>query len=270
MTNTEKPFRSFSQLSLYAACGELFRRKKIDLPRPPEQPAAWLVHGNALHAAYPLWEEAGRHGQIAEYYIEQWDLELAKQMEVQPDWEQWALTPRVKTVEQDLKLRKEAGIRQAANFQLHVESAEWYPAELDDGQLALEVDFVLEFDENFARGYIDLVKYWPKEKAYTICDLKTGSPQDDYRQLSLYALAAREVLGLDVTLGEYWYTKLDAVPRSGDGAGRSSGMRQVGRPEFGRDYWNHQFTMLERGIRNEIFIHNPSRSCEISGLCSTP
>ena len=251
---------SYSQLESISSCGEKYRILKMIEDRPDQQPAAWLVHGNAFHAAAERSHTS--NSDMRTLYAEAWQEELERQTEVQPDLTKWALTPRVKKTETDLELRFAAGLIQCDAYETEKASGEWEIAEFD-GQPAVEVPFQVEFATQFGpvqvRGKIDEVRI-TKNGTYEIVDLKTGAAQEyKNRQLGLYGMAASEIFQEEIVWGRYWYSKLDTVPRSGDKLGRYS--RYVDLRVYNREYWTLEFEMMEQMIRNEIFIPNPGDQC---------
>lgn len=248
---------SYSQLEQFTSCGEKYRILKVNEERVPQNPAAWLVHGNAYHRATELWNTIG--GDITELYMMAWEDELQAQLEVQPDLSKWELTPRVKKVETDLELRKAAGLIQIEAYKAEAESGEWYIADFHD-EPAVEVPFELEFDGIKVRGKIDEIRRIRNTGVYEVVDLKTGSEQNHkFRQLGLYALAARELFDIEVVWGRYFYSKLDRVPKSGDKAGRYSPYFDL--RHYDREYWTTEFGMMEQAINNQIFLPNPGEQC---------
>lgn len=252
---------SYSQLEQFSSCGEKYRIMKMIEERPQQQPAAWLVHGNAFHNAAEMFHQTAES--MADLYLAAWDEELARQLEVQPDLEKWVKTPRVKLTQTDLDLRKAAGLVQCEAYEVEVAKDEWNIAEFDD-QPAVELAFELEFQTSVGktkvRGKIDQLRVNRKTGEYEIVDLKTGAAQEyKYRQLGLYGLAVREMFDVPVTWGRYWYSKLDSVPKSGDKLGRYS--PYIDLTHFDREYWTTEFDMMEKAIRAEIFLPNPGDQC---------
>lgn len=270
---------SFSQLQSYSQCGEKFYHTKLSDNRPPRYPAAWLVHGNALHSAVDRWHRQGEYNgpeSLQDIYLNAWAWEMETQKEKCPDLNLWSLTPRCKSVLQDLKLRREAGLKQCAAYESEFAKGNWWIYEDvdDDGEPSLfsEMDFELELPEvgYFVRGHVDQVRQYEEFSDLVLYDLKTGSPSGtDERQLGLYGWALNQKFGLSIKWGRMFYTKLDSVPRSGDGLGRHGEM--VDLTKYGEEYWNNQFGMLVRGVKNDIFLPNPGdncRTCDALSLCS--
>lgn len=252
---------SYSQLEQFTSCGEKYRILKVNEDRPLQNPAAWLVHGNAYHNATEVWHTEG--GNLKELYHTAWEEELARQLEVQPEMDKWELTPRVKKVETDLELRYAAGLVQIEAYEAEATNGEWSIADFYD-MPAVEVSFELEFQTEVGkvavRGKIDQIRQNRNTGVYEVVDLKTGSEQNHkYRQLGLYALAAREMFDIDVVWGRYFYSKLDRVPKSGDKAGRYSPYFDL--RHYDRAYWTTEFGMMEQAVQNQIFLPNPGEQC---------
>jgi len=266
---------SFSQLEKYSDCSEKYYWTTLAEERPPRYPAAWLVHGNAFHDATARWHEQGESRDLHDLYLESWDVEMEKQLEKAPDLSTWLLTPRVKSVEQDLKLRKATGEVQCNAYYQDYDKGLWEIVEVEE-DLLVEIGFEVTLDmgglvaSNTIRGYVDQVRLYKATGDLVVTDLKTGAAKEgDKRQLGLYAMAVNKMYGTNIQWGQYWYSKLDSVPRSGDKLGRSSGMVDV--THFDEDYWKNQFKGLRLGIENNIFLPNPSdkcRTCDALALCS--
>lgn len=264
---------SFSQLETFTQCSLKYQLLRLKKDRPQRNPAAWLVHGNALHAMDERWHLEGNQSDPHELYDEEWDKELARQLEVQPDLSKWELTPRVKKVETDLELRQKAGHDQVDALVKEFEKGEWELYEIYEDDIpvpAVETPFELVFAGVAVRGKVDHVRVIKSTGELEIVDLKTGSAkQYDRRQLGLYALAMSEVYNVKITWGRNWYSKLDTVPRSGDKGGRYSSY--VDLSHFNREYWENEFGLMVRAINNEIFLPSPSDDncgrCEAAPVC---
>lgn len=251
---------SFSQLQTYSQCGEKYRLVTLAQERPPRQPAAWLVHGNAYHNAANRWHETGESQSLEALYHEEWAKELELQLEKQPDLNLWVKTPRVNKTEQDLKLRKEAGLQQIRAYVTRFQTEGWTVYADDDG-LYSEIDFDVQFGPYKVRGFLDQVRQGPQ--FLELVDLKTGSEKGtDKRQLGLYRAAIKQAYGLDIKWGRFFYSKLDSVPKSGDKMGRYSAYYDLS--AYDEDYWEQEFGMMWKGIQNGVFLPNPGDNC---GMC---
>lgn len=254
----EKPL-SFSQYQTYSACPQRYWLQKMMTPRPPERPAAWTVHGNAYHSATEVWHLDG--GNLTNIYMTEWDKEEARQWEIQPDPKLWNLTPRVTDVKRDLKLRKDNGLNQIAAYREDANSGEW--AIEDDpitGKPMVETFFEIEIAGKVIRGLVDQVRVYLSDGHREIIDLKTGSPRAGYQQIGLYRLAINEIYNWDIEWGRYFYSKLDRVPRSGDGLGRYSDY--INLDHLGRSYWETQIEGMVQGVRSELKITSVSDQCD--------
>lgn len=255
----DKRHRSASQLGSYTRCGMAYKLERLD--RVPSPPAAWTVRGSAVHAAIENWEKEGRPDWFDAIYEEAWEQAFALHVVRYPDLAQWVRTPRVKSTDQDLKLRKAEGWKQFARYaERAVDEANLWLPHVIDSQLAIELPFKINFDSGtapfFLVGYIDQVKYWRSDGAITVTDIKTGSDDgEDFRQLGLYRYALKRIYNLDVRFGEYWYTKYD----------RSSGWIDLSR--YTEDYIIDQYSELDRAIESGIFLADPGkRKCATCGV----
>lgn len=254
----EKPL-SFSQYQTFSQCPEKYHLSKLMRPRPPERPAAWTVHGNAYHKATEMWHLNG--GNLLGHYELAWEAELVRQTELQPDLRQWHRTPRTKTTESDLDLRFKAGKVQIEAYKLDANSGEWMIEEHPDDQRPMvETPFEVDIQGKTIRGIVDQIRRYFDDDRREIVDLKTGSPRAGYQQLGLYRTAINELYNWDIIWARFWYSKLDSVPRSGDGLGRYSDY--VDLTHLGREYWETQFGAMITSVRAGVRTTSVSDSCE--------
>lgn len=262
MTEERKYHRSFSQLKLYTACSERFRLKKMVRPRLPEQPAAWNALGNAIHDAYYNWEYSGRHESLPELFGVAYGNAIADQIAKQPDLNSWQRTPRVKTTEQDIKLRGDAGHEQAVKLEKTCLAAPWRVWELPEtGLPALELEFTVELGGVTVVGAIDRVLEWENGQV-TPEDFKTGNKKNtvgDNRQLGLYGYVVQHYFDVDCSRARYWYTKLNEAGQ------------WVNLDRYTEKYLGDQFRVLDDAIGKRIFLPNPGEQCdfcEVQKWCS--
>lgn len=238
--------RSVSQLNTFSECGERYRLERT-LSLPP-RPAAWTALGNGMHSAVEIWERSDRIGELAELFWVHYNEEIERLTALQPDLKQWIKTPNVKTVERDIDLRGEHGVKQANSLETARRSAPWKVASIG-GQLALELPLTLTFGDVRVIGKVDLVKEWPNG-TLSVEDTKTGAKKGTRnRQLGFYGLALNEMYGLHITHGEFWYTKL----------GASGGYVDLNR--YNRPYLHDQFNKLDSAINQELYLANPGDHC---------
>lgn len=266
---------SFSQLQKYSGCGEQYYWAYVAEEKTPRYPAAWLVHGNALHAAVADWHLAREpRGELVDRYMTAWDVERETQERNCPDLALWSTTPRVKSVVTDLSNRQADGRHQAAMYEEEYNRGGWEIAQDDLGDPMVEIGFsqtlTLDGFDMVVRGHVDQVRI-DEDGVLSIVDLKTGSPKGtDNRQLGLYGWGINRMFpDYEIQWGRMWYSKLDSVPRSGDKAGRYSAYTNL--DSFDTAYWTSQFTQLYRGINNSVFLPNPGdncRTCDALAFCS--
>lgn len=253
--------RSVSQLNTFTRCGEQYRLERV-VKGLPQRPAAWTALGSAFHVAYETYENTDRRFNLDTIFWTAYNAEIEKLWELQPDENLWMKTPRVKTVEQDIKLRREHGVKQAVAYQEMCEASEWKLWRTPEGTKGLELKFSISFDIGDEHGTvevigaIDCVLQWP-DGTVSVRDIKTGNKGNvNNRQLGLYGLALRERYGLDLFRGEYWYTKL----------GASGGPVDLRR--YNRDYLSDQYGKLDRSIVDGLYLANPGSVCEMCGVRS--
>lgn len=246
--------RSVSQLNSYTSCGERYRIERTIPDDLPVTHAAWTSLGTAIHEAYEHWEVVrNRVGDLSELFERFYDADIAKYLELAPDLSLWQKTPRTGTVERDIELRREAGVKQAVALQQSCEQSTWVPWTLPNGQKAVEVPFECTLGSVTVRGQVDLLKEWPDGQV-TACDWKTGNKSHPkFRQLGVYRHGMIQEYGVGIDFGEFWFTK----------DGSSSGFVDLARYTYG--YLKDQYEALDRGIDAHIYLANPGSQCE---LCS--
>lgn len=253
---------SVSQLGTYSRCPMLYRLQKID--RVPSPPAAWTIKGTAVHDTIEEWERQGRPESfdLVAFFEARFEVELQRALGIHPDTKEWIRTPRTVSAERDLELRFVDGIREVSGYaeRAIAESHLWQPLRLEDGTVAVELPFTLDFTTFTVVGRIDIVQRWSHDGSVTVGDYKTGSDaSENYRQLGVYRLALLENYGLDVSFGRYIYTKLD----------RSSPWIDLRR--YTREYVMGQFAALDRAITYDVFPPAPEKKkcflCSVRPHC---
>lgn len=250
--------RSVSQLTSFTRCGEAYRISRFvkDLPR---RPAAWLAVGSAMHTAYELWENTNRTLNLADQFKVDYVTEVADLKRQQPDLAWWVKAPNMgragesveDTITRDIEIRGEAGAVMAAAYQVHCEQAKWKLWKDEEGNPAIEVPFTLQLGDTEVIGKVDSILEWPDGRL-SIRDLKSGNVgEPDNRQIGTYALAMKECVGLDITWGEYFYTK----------TGKSGGMKDLRR--YTKEYMSDQYGKLDAAVNQKLFLANPGKHCDM-------
>lgn len=247
--------KSLSGLKLYSTCSLSWKFQKFDGIK--NQPAAWLPQGTAFGGVAEVWEKSFRYMtevEQKEFYYNLFDSEILKYKEVQPDLTKWLTMGRTR-IQTDIDNRRERGWDQWLVYRDRAmrEAGTWKVWELPDGTPAVEVSFNVDLgDDLIVRGYVDIVKEWIGSGELTVNDLKTGNREKSSRQLGVYRLALNEVFGAGITSGSFYYAKDDTYSRSFDLS------------VWTEDYLREQFTAMQKGIENRVFIANVGDFC---GLC---
>lgn len=255
-TNQEvkKYHRSVSQLKGFSKCGTAFYLERLRKADVQPRPAAWSISGSAFHEVLLDWEKSGRTLDFSEKFVEIYDRMVEEEKVRQPDLSLWMKPPRTKSTEQDIiNYRKRFLERDIPNYVRRCETGDWEILEID-GEKAIELAFELDLDGVVVKGAVDQVQWWPTEGIAVLEDTKTGSPDNhefDQRQLGLYKLAIEEIHGIGISFGEYWFTKVD----------RGSGRFNL--DMYTREYFTEMFHRLDRMIQEQLFVPNPSKSCEL-------
>ncbi len=243
-------YKSVSSLKLYRDCSLQWKYRKFD--KVPYQPAAWLPQGTAFHAGYEYWEKAHRDlttQEVVDKYYEVFDSEMAKLKEEEPDLSKWLTVGRT-GIAVDITNRRQRGADQTTAFILRASAEPWKPWSLPDGEPAVEVSFSLDLGFGPIRGYIDLIKDW-ENGDLTILDLKSGNRETTAIQLAVYAHAANETFGLDITSGSWYYAKDDTYSD------------RIDLTPLSIEYLAGEFEAQERGIANRVFNANPGSHCAL-------
>jgi putative RecB family exonuclease len=240
--------RSISQLKSYSKCGEQFYLERIRRQEMPSRPAPWTLLGVAVHDTIMAWEQADHDIDALDHYYGIYDTLAETAWLDQPNPEYWFLPPMAKHVKNSIASYRERGAEQIRTY---IDKYLYRPWEIS----CLERQFEIDLDGVTVKGAIDRILYFPDDDFYLVEDLKTGTVKDeaDHRQLAFYAFVARELWGIPVNHGRYWYLKAD----------RPSETYDLGR--FGREYWVTQFKALDKAIELDIYLSNPGQSCQ---LCS--
>lgn len=257
MAEVRRYNRSVSQLKSYSRCGEQFRLERMLRPRLPKRPASWLAGGIAFQSAADDWEKTERRydlaGMVEEYY---WR-EIDKLKTEQPDLSLWMKPPR-STVEKDIQNRlKRAQESWVPNYLRYAEEAEWEIWHDPFGELALEVECTYELPSGVSVLLgIDRILYWPTTGKCTVEDIKTGNREESFRQIGLYIFVANKLFADDLPApiehARYWYAKDGAVSE------------WETRDRWTDEYLDAEYSSLDRGIQNRVFLSNPGDHC---GLC---
>lgn len=255
MSSEKKYTRSVSQLKSATKCGESYAISRgFRGERPPSRPWAQTVAGRAFHDMIMEWEKSERTLDPLQTFNTHWDKFLAEAKAEQPDLSLWMRPPGTKTGETAIKnVHKRFVEKDIPKYIQRCKEAEWEVFRLADGRLALEIEFELDLDGLTVRGTIDRIQWWPEAKMVAVEDTKTGSPddEDDARQLGLYRFGAEEVYDIDLTMGRYWFTKLD----------RPSSWFDLTR--YSRERLTEHYHKLDNIIQQDLLLPNPGKGCKL-------
>lgn len=218
MTYTyEKKPRSVSQLQQFEKCPMAWKLARVD--REWKRPAAWLYQGTAVHTVAELYMQrklgylpGGEMTRAEAYEIFQYayEQEVDEATDTTPNLDWWFRSGPY-AGEADLERRYKIGMEQVDKLidwiEAHPEEEIWVAPDGKPG-IELEVDFELEGIR--IRGFIDAVITTRDEGGpyVKIRDYKTGNKPGDDFQLAVYAVALKEMYGVDIKVGEYWMARL--------------------------------------------------------------
>lgn len=271
MTEEGRIYRSVSQYNQYVRCPQAYKLDRID--RVWKRPAAWLPQGLAVHEAIEAWEKSNRTMPLAEVqkiYSEAYDRYSNESCKETPNFAFWSRSGPYAGAT-DVRRRYGIGMEQVAKYltwyEEHPEEKVWVAP---DGKPAIELDFDVNLDGVWLRGFIDAVVELPglagdnddgsPEPELRVRDAKTGkTPGDDF-QLAVYAVVLQELYGIDILSGDYW-------------------MGQIGKPTkkpYPLDDWPREkvveaFEWLNEQVAAERFDPLPEpdkcRFCDVSNSC---
>ncbi|MGS2646038.1 RecB family exonuclease [Streptosporangium sp. G12] len=247
---------SVSRITSIARCGTAFELERV--MRLPSLPAGWLAQGTAIHEAANRWELSGRTMSIPEaqeVFKRTWTAEIAKADAVEPDRDRWLVGGR-KKVSNDLRDRYDGGFEQVANYiTYNLEDTSLQPYLMPDGSVAAEVGFEIEFQGVVVRGYIDIIMQDTATGEPLIRDIKSGAkvPSVPF-QLIVYRKAMREILGIDVTWGDFFMTR-DGKPT-----------RAIDLTTLDNEWIEKWFVRQVEIERQGLYLPNPGDACRTCGV----
>lgn len=254
MTEPKKTHRSASQINTYLGCSEAYRLKYVDKPLIPPQPAAWLAQGTAYHETIQIWEESGRSPLIdlAETFTTKYNQAISKMQMEQPDLKWWLKAPK-KSTEDDIKERRERGLKQVQAYVDYAEENPFYFAPLDEWTLGIEVPFEVTLGGILIRGAIDQIRLIGPDPSMGVhvVDLKTGNRESASLQLGTYKIAVEKIFGWPVTKASFFYAKDSKLV----------GLDKADLERYTESYVTDLYSALDRGIENRVFIPNPGGQC---------
>ncbi|MGD9276628.1 MAG: PD-(D/E)XK nuclease family protein [Candidatus Pacearchaeota archaeon] len=197
---TKKKYYSHSKIGTFEQCPRKFKFKYIE--KIPEELKTIEAHlGTVVHATlewlYSLKIENKKIPDISEvisYYTEKWREEFSTE---------------TKIIKQGMELKDY--FSKGVQFLLEYYNRN-YP--FDDNTLEVEKKILINLDDDgkyLIQGYIDRLSHNKEKDEYEIHDYKTSNSFPDKekvendRQLALYSLAIREVIGEDKNICLTWH-----------------------------------------------------------------
>ncbi|AHB31847.1 Cas4 exonuclease [Mycobacterium phage HanShotFirst] len=247
----EKKPRSVSQLSQFDKCP--FSWKLARHERVWKRPAAWLQQGTGVHAVaekYMLSKLAGSpltREECYEIFKAEYADGINEATEETPNLGWWFASGPYRGAD-DIERRWGIGLQQVDKtldwIDNHQSLEVWHTP---DGTPGIELAIEFELDGIEIRGYIDAVLVLDGE--VLVVDWKTGlKPGDDF-QLAVYALALKQLYGVEITRGVYF-------------------MAKTGKPTYPYDLtdWTREkisarFHEMERKLEAGDFTPKPGASC---------
>lgn len=247
----EKKPRSVSQLSQFDKCP--FSWKLARHERVWRRPAAWLQQGTGVHAVaekYMLSKLAGSpltREECYEIFKAEYADGINEATEETPNLGWWFASGPYRGAD-DIERRWGIGLQQVDKtldwIDNHQSLEVWYTP---DGTPGIELAIEFELDGIEIRGYIDAVLVLDGE--VQVVDWKSGAKPGDDFQLAVYALALKQLYGVEITRGVYF-------------------MAKTGKPTYPYDLtdWTREkisarFHDMERKLEAGDFTPKPGASC---------
>lgn len=248
--------RSVSQRNTFNQCAYRYKLERLD--KVWQRPAAWLSQGTAVHAAYEAWERSGRTmtlEQMQDVFAEEYVKSISEQADVTPNLEYWFASGPYKGPV-DIERRFGIGMEQCEKlirwYNAHPEEKIWVTP---DGTPAIELPFEVTLNGVLVRGYIDAIVEMPDGRL-VVRDLKTGNMPGDEFQLATYAVAMKEMYGVDIHQGDYLMGKTGkpTIPYELDGVEVAE-----------------EFEKMDNAVKAGEFIADPEASkcrfCSVATSC---
>ncbi|WNN95924.1 Casa4 exonuclease [Mycobacterium phage Ciao] len=247
----EKKPRSVSQLSQFDKCP--FSWKLARHERVWKRPAAWLQQGTGVHAVaekYMLSKLAGSpltREECYEIFKAEYADGINEATEETPNLGWWFASGPYRGAD-DIERRWGIGLQQVDKtldwIDNHQSLEVWHTP---DGTPGIELAIEFELDGIEIRGYIDAVLVLDGE--VQVVDWKSGAKPGDDFQLAVYALALKQLYGVEITRGVYF-------------------MAKTGKPTYPYDLtdWTREkisarFHDMERKLEAGDFTPKPGASC---------
>ncbi len=264
MEQTEKVWRSWSQLNEYNECGYRYYLKRIAKDDNGEKvwqrPAAWTTQGTAVHIAAEFWEKSNRLASTEEvigvYTEAYWD-DINSRLEETPNPNEWFASGPYKGWV-DIQRRYAIGLDQIQSY------VDFYqndaPTDIPiriNGSMAIEIPVEGFIGSVPVRGVIDSIM--ETDEGLRVRDIKTGKRVGNPLQLKIYQELIVQNFSLEIRFGDFW-----------------SGQTGITTPVMDLDnldlvHLTNDFERLEEGINQERFEPKPSPSncgmCDVQHAC---
>ncbi len=230
--------------------------------KPKQQQAWWFISGSAFHQATEsydrlVWEHGvpdspdKSTGHLLDLLVSEFDAEIAKAEQEEPDRSLWLRGGRVSKQVPDKEA--EAFYRAqfpdwAAAYDHHTRTSGDVIYTLDDGAPAIEFGFNVTFGGVMVRGYIDRLII--SQGMLGVRDLKSGSSAGEPIQLDIYKCALERLGAQDIpTWGDFWN------PRKGTSQQPAVALTRT--PEF----FDRQYAAFDAQRRSGQIVANVSKDC---------
>jgi len=251
----KKYSRSWSQKEQYDQCPHQYYLARIE--KVWQRPAAWSAMGTAVHAAGEEYERSERNlpkeGAVSKF-SEVYRAEIDKQLAETPNMKFWESSGPYDG-EADIPRRYGIGIEHVHRY------IEWYekhpsqrPWRTPEGQLAIELPFILDLGGVRVKGVIDYLGTLGLGELIGPRDTKTGANPGKLLQLKIYGVAVDDY---------FEWAKVEKTATKGDFF-----MTKTGKPtipqdltQVSRDELVVMFQKLDEKINAGDFPPKPGAAC---------
>ncbi|MFJ7907517.1 PD-(D/E)XK nuclease family protein [Kitasatospora sp. NPDC096204] len=248
--------RSVSQVEQYEKCGHQYYLRRVEKVLP--LPAAWSMHGTAMHSAAEAIERSGRQMGVEEavqLFSDEYAAAINAALEQEPDTDRWLAASGSGAA--DIERRYVLGQEQTRRYWEWAHEhrpAIWSTA---TGEPGLELGFEVEIGGVTVRGFIDQVL---REDASTarVRDIKTGSTKSKF-QLEAYGVALQLEYNVQVVAGDWYLAQKGGLSRPLDLS--KTDVNVIG----------ERFATMDSGVRAGDFPARPGflcRFCDVKHKCS--
>lgn len=254
---------SYSQISNWKTCGERYRLER--LMKAPSKPGWALLGGSAVHKATEDFDHALFEGnvfsddELTAHFQTRFDEEIDEQHAkgfTKDDLRPSGRASKAWPNKEDESWWRSNGPTFVKHWTVWRLNSSWEIHVNEAGMPAIETGFTIELGGVPVKGAIDRIM--TDGTNIMPVDLKSGREPDDTLQLGIYALAMRELMGLDPQFGCYWMARTGSTSTPAD------------MTRFTRERLDYEFRGVRAAMEAGIFpakVSNMCVSCGVKDSC---